>query len=130
MAMQGPHQGAQKSTTNGRSFRVKCRSKLAACSSMGFPSNKGKWHLGQRGASRNRSPGRRTTESQWAQTTWIPSFIKPSSFRLGNQDGNTIGDDAGMRMRLILGGRRWRSQFCDGQINLMGGGVEYHGACA
>src|SRR5271154_3755227 len=131
MAMHGPHQGAQKSTTRGRSLRVRCLSKLAAVSSMGLPSNSAKWHFGQRGASFKRSLGKRTTESQCPQTTWIPSFIiSPRLFGLSDQDGKAIGNDTRRRVRLLLGRRRPFSQSRGGQGNLVGGRIEYHGARA
>src|ERR1700679_4349666 len=75
MAMQGPHQAAQKSTTMGRVLRAKARSKLASVSSTAYPSNKGKCAFGQRAPSFNRSLGRRTTESQCPQTTSIASLM-------------------------------------------------------
>jgi hypothetical protein len=71
MARHGPHQGAQKSTTSGKSPRLTCLSKFADVSVTGVPSNSAKRQFGQRGDSLKRSSGRRTTESQCPQTTWI-----------------------------------------------------------
>src|SRR5271170_907779 len=109
MAMHGPHQGAQKSTTRGRSPRARCRSKFASVSSMGFPSNNGKWHFGQRGASFNRAPGRRTTESQCPHTTCTASFIdlkstfKPVRYHRPMQR-DYLGNPVGAQCRLPLRG--------------------------
>src|ERR1700709_2584279 len=109
MAMQGPHQGAQKSTTTGTPLRLKCLSKFAAVSSMGLPSNKAEWHLGQRGASLSRSLGSPTTESQCPQTTAVRSLIQ-ALFGLGHQNQEAVGDDRRAGPWLIFGRRRRRSE--------------------
>jgi hypothetical protein len=43
MALQGAHQGAQKSTTTGMSLRVRWRSKLSVVTAMGLPSKIARW---------------------------------------------------------------------------------------
>jgi len=40
---QGPHQGAQKSTSTGTSLRPTWRSKVAPVSAIGVPSKSGDW---------------------------------------------------------------------------------------
>src|SRR5580698_9816128 len=99
--MQGPHHGAQKSTTTGTPLRLKCLSKFAAVSSIGLPSNKDEWHFGQRGASFSRSLGSPTTESQCPQTTSVRSLMH-RLFGLSHQDQKTVGNDRGARPRLIF----------------------------
>jgi hypothetical protein len=51
----GPHQGAQKSTTMGRSDLVTCRSKLSSFNGTGFPVNSASLHRPQRACSPIRS---------------------------------------------------------------------------
>ena len=54
IARQGPHHGAQKSTTTGTSgARRRADRSCRPSGSTGSPSNSGSWHLGQRGASRD-----------------------------------------------------------------------------
>src|ERR1700730_11618037 len=123
MAMHGPHQGAQKSTTRGRPIRVKWRSKLAAVRAIGLPSNNGKRHLGQRGESFNRSLGMRTTESQCPQTTAVSALMN-ELLGLRNEDVETIGNDGRARMRLLLRCRRRWPEFRGRQVDPVRGRVE------
>lgn len=65
---QGPHHGAQKSTTTGRSFRLVQRSKSFCVNSCGRPQKMGFLHWPQIGASPSRDAGRRLTAEQCEQT--------------------------------------------------------------
>src|SRR5450830_822022 len=65
---QGPHQGAQKSTSTGMSVRSICLRKRALARSTGWPVNKSFWHLPQVGCSIRRAAGKRLTASQWGHT--------------------------------------------------------------
>lgn len=66
--LQGPHQGAQKSTTKGTSLRVSCRSKVWSVSVMGCPVKNGSLHFPQRGLSPSRALGIRFGDWQCEQT--------------------------------------------------------------
>lgn len=68
MIKHGPHQGAQKSTTTGMSFRVTWVSKVAFVNVIGCPTNNGPWHRPHLGPSPRRVPGTRLIPPQWGQT--------------------------------------------------------------
>src|SRR5690349_6938947 len=68
MVRQGPHHGAQKSTSTGISLRSICFRKRPVERSTGCPVNKGRWHLPQVASSSRRTEGTRLTASQWGQT--------------------------------------------------------------
>lgn len=66
--LQGPHHGAQKSTTTGRSLRVTCFLKAAPLKSGGWASKSGWRHWPHRGSSVSRPVGTRFTAWQRGQT--------------------------------------------------------------
>ncbi|MNV53422.1 hypothetical protein D3C71_1455680 [compost metagenome] len=65
---QGPHQGAQKSTSTGMWLRATWRSNESPSSSSGTPANKGLWHLPQSGAWARSASCTRLVVWQWGQT--------------------------------------------------------------
>ncbi len=65
----GPHQGAQKSTTNGRSFPATWRSKVARVTSNGCWGRSCSLQRPHFGSSSRRAPGTRLAVAQCAQTT-------------------------------------------------------------
>jgi hypothetical protein len=65
----GPHHGAQKSTTIGRSDRAMWASKLSSSSETGLPVNSGSLQRPQRACSPRRSSSTRFTVTQWGHTT-------------------------------------------------------------
>src|SRR5574343_1408805 len=75
---QGPHHGAQKSTTTGRSLRVMWRSKWVLPSSSGSPVNSGRLHCPHCGPSPSLAEGMRLTAAQCGQTTCRFSDISDS----------------------------------------------------
>ena len=64
---QGPHHGAQKSTTTGRSVLPTTASKLASVSSTGSPASSACPQRPQVGSSPSRAAGTRLVAAQWAQ---------------------------------------------------------------
>ena len=72
---QGPHHGAQKSTTIGMSLRVTCRSKSAVVSAMGCPSNSGSRHWPHLGRSGRRGHGTRLIVRHSGQTRHNASLM-------------------------------------------------------
>ena len=65
---QGPHQGAQKSTTTGNWLRSTWRLKLSPSKVTGLPVTKASWQWPQSGFSANFKVGTRLVEWQWGQT--------------------------------------------------------------
>jgi hypothetical protein len=80
--LQGPHQGAQKSTSMGMSLRSRCLVKVTAVSSTGWPVNNGWWHCPQLGCWSSRAVGTRLTARQCGQTR-----CKGSLMRISPSDG-------------------------------------------
>ena len=68
IARQGPHQGAQKSTSTGTCERAMCFSNAASSSATGWPVNRGWWHLPQSGAAERSALAMRLVVWQWGQT--------------------------------------------------------------
>src|SRR5207247_400015 len=70
ITLQGPHHGAQKSTTTGMSLFWVWAVKFALLSSIGWPVNTLFLHRPHFGASAALSRGSRLVVSQWGHTTW------------------------------------------------------------
>ena len=66
--LHGPHHGAQKSTSSGRSLRSTWRENVAVVNSMGSPVNKGCWQRPQLGCSDSFAVGTRLMDWQCGQT--------------------------------------------------------------
>jgi hypothetical protein len=68
IALHGPHQGAQKSTTTGTSLLESCAVKAALFTDLGSEPNKGTWHLPQLISLPRRWAGMRFTALQEGHT--------------------------------------------------------------
>src|SRR5258705_8458657 len=68
MALQGPHQSAQKSTSTGISFALTCFAKFFAAAETGFPVKSGLWHRPHFAAEAFFPAGTRFTASQAGHT--------------------------------------------------------------
>jgi hypothetical protein len=73
MDRQGPHHGAQKSTSTGIWLRATCFSKRELDSSSGIPVNRALPQVPQTGLCASLANGTRFTASQCGQTMWRAS---------------------------------------------------------
>src|ERR1700693_3935418 len=75
MPRHGPHQGAQKSTSTGKSLRAMKASNTASVRATGVPSNSGAPHLPHFGSSASLSSGARFDVKQREQATCSRVFV-------------------------------------------------------
>jgi hypothetical protein len=80
IARQGPHHGAQTSTTTGTVLLATCRSKISPTTSAGFPENRGCPQLPHLAVTASRSVGSRLMAPQAVQTTRCSVFIFSTSW--------------------------------------------------
>ena len=83
---QGPHHGAQKSTTSGMSLRVACMSKSLAVNAIGCPVNSCSWHWPHFEPSTRRMSGTRLMAWHRGHTICRSSLM--TSFRDTNHYAN------------------------------------------
>ncbi len=101
--LQGPHQGAQKSTTSGKSLRFRCLSNVWSLSSIGWPVNSRSLQRPHVGLAESLSSGIRFTDSQCGQTTclsWL-TRVTPRQFSLLRDKGG-VEIFQGLAVRLLI----------------------------